>query len=185
MIGYVSQNLVEKREFFGFPVDDETADFKLLDYACGPGTISAALGPFANEIVGMDISGKMVEEYSSRFPGSVVLEGDLLAGSPWVGVKDGEKMELGEEGLEERGELNGFDAVIIGFGFHHFDNWAGALRKLCLRVKKGGVLGIVDLVPDLDVRIFPILIHLSLLLSTFSFPSLFSHSSGVFLTPSF
>lgn len=155
MIGYISQNLVEKREFFGFPLDDKNKSFRLLDYACGPGTISAALVPWTKETVAMDISEKMVEEYSSRFPENVVMEGNLLAEPPWVGVKNGEKVEIREAELEKREELNGFDAAIVGLGFHHFDDWSGALRKLGKRVRKGGVVGIVDLIPDLDVRTFP------------------------------
>ncbi|KAE9992811.1 hypothetical protein EG327_007735 [Venturia inaequalis] len=130
MIGYISQNLVEKREFFGFPLDVKNKSFRLLDYACGPGTISAALVPWTKETVAMDISEKMVEEYSSRFPENVVMEGNLLAEPPWVGVKNGEKVEIREAELEKREELNGFDAAIVGLGFHHFDDWSGALRKL-------------------------------------------------------
>ncbi|TID16009.1 hypothetical protein E6O75_ATG09067 [Venturia nashicola] len=156
MLAYITQNLVSNRQFFGFPnpstISHSSDDrcFKLLDYACGPGTITAALSPWTKEIVAIDISEKMVEEYSSRFPEKTVLEGNLLAQPPWVRGKDGEKVELGEGELAKKEELNGFDTVIIGLGFHHFDDWSGALQKLGARVKKGGVVGIVDLIPDLD-----------------------------------
>lgn len=103
----------------------------------------------------MDISTNMIMEYSSRFPQNVALEGNLLAEPPWVCMKDGEKVELNEEELAEREELNDFDAVIIGLGFHHFDNWAEALGILGRRVRRGGVVGIVDLVPDMNVCISP------------------------------
>jgi SAM-dependent methyltransferase len=152
MISYISQQLVEKRQFFGYPLIDGS-EFKLLDYASGPGTISAALAPYTTQTLALDLSTTMIEVYSSRFPDPsthTALVRNLLAELPWIGSK--ETGTLGEGDLEKE-EFNNFDAVIVGLGFHHFDNWAGALRKLSERVKKGGVVGIVDLVPDVDVRL--------------------------------
>jgi hypothetical protein len=46
MIGYIQAQLKEHRDFLGFPKDEggnesvEKRDFRMLDYACGPGTMS-------------------------------------------------------------------------------------------------------------------------------------------------
>lgn len=40
-----------------------------------------------------------------------------------------------------------FDIAVVGLGFHHFDDPALATRRLAERLKKGGVLMIVDFVP--------------------------------------
>lgn len=40
-----------------------------------------------------------------------------------------------------------FDLAVVGLGFHHFHNPAHALTMLKGRLKKGGVLGIVDFLP--------------------------------------
>jgi SAM-dependent methyltransferase len=150
MIGYISQQLVDKRQFFGYPKEDGE-DFKLLDYASGPGTISAALAPHTSTTLALDLSTNMISEYSSRFPNQsshTAIAGNLLATPPWIGSHE---TPLTEEELSHNPLYNDYDTIIVGLGFHHFDNWASALEKLSHRVKKGGVIGIVDLVPDLDV----------------------------------
>lgn len=178
---YISNQLISNREFFGFPPPSNSSSqnkFKLLDYACGPGTISAALSSYTTEIVAIDISKNMVQEYTSRFPENVVLEGNLLSSPPWVGTtKEGDKLEISGVELEKREELTGFDAVIVGLGFHHFDDWSGALQKLSLRVGKGGVVGIVDLVPDVDVSGF---LAFSIPVPAFFLPLFLFSSSFVF-----
>jgi hypothetical protein len=41
MIGYIVAQVEEQREFFGFPAEEGAkGEFRLLDYACGPGTMS-------------------------------------------------------------------------------------------------------------------------------------------------
>jgi ubiquinone/menaquinone biosynthesis C-methylase UbiE len=149
MIGYIIQQLVNKRHFFGYPKEDGET-FNLLDYASGPGTISAALAPYTTRTLAVDISTNMISEYLSRFPNRSshsAVTGNLLASTPWLVSQE---TSLNEEELSRNSEYNNFDAVIVGLGFHHFDDWAFALEKLSRRVKKGGVVGIVDLIPDLD-----------------------------------
>jgi SAM-dependent methyltransferase len=198
MIGYVSQQLVDKREFFGFPKEGGR-EFRLLDYACGPGTISAvsisffllcflsmdetreledrqvhrkasthfvprsgihltsrptkALAPYTTSTLALDISPAMITEYKSRLPSPshTALNGNLLATPPWTTSPTSPETKLSADAIAKDALFNDYDAAIVGFGFHHFQNWAEALSKLSLRVKNGGVVGIVDLVPDLDV----------------------------------
>lgn len=44
-------------------------------------------------------------------------------------------------------EFHDFDVAVVGLGFHHFDDPALATRRLAARLKKGGVLFIVDFLP--------------------------------------
>lgn len=97
----------------------------------------------------------MVAEFNRRFrdagvPASAAIatQGNLLAEQAYItNGSTGEKITDFESDLR----FNGFDAAIVGLGFHHFEDWTGSLRKLGERVKKGGVVGIVDLVPSEEV----------------------------------
>jgi SAM-dependent methyltransferase len=105
--------------------------------------------------VGIDISANMVTTYNSRVSSSLLPEtcsavvGNLLAEKPFV-----RSPSTGEEDydFEQDSKFNDFDLCIVGLGFHHFDDHANALRKLAKRLKKGGILGIVDLFPSQTVR---------------------------------
>ncbi len=44
-------------------------------------------------------------------------------------------------------EFFDFDIAAVGLGFHHFDDPALAAKRLSERLKKGGVLMIVDFLP--------------------------------------
>lgn len=46
-----------------------------------------------------------------------------------------------------RKEFFDFDIAVVGLGFHHFDQPALAAKRLAERLKKGGVLMIVDFLP--------------------------------------
>jgi len=97
----------------------------------------------------------MAAEFNRRFrdagvPASaaVATQGNLLADEPYItDFATGEK----HTDFATNPKFNDFDAAIVGLGFHHFQDWAGSLRKLGDRVKKGGVVGIVDLVPSEQV----------------------------------
>jgi len=151
MIGYISEQLVEKRDFFGLP-KNKGEEFKMLDYASGPGTVSAALHPYTTSILALDLSENMIKEYKSRFPQShmTALHSNLLASPPWITDPSSPTKNLGPETIEKDPRFNDFDAVIVGLGFHHFENWAQALQTLSKRVKKGGVVGIIDILPHGD-----------------------------------
>ena len=145
---------------FGFPADPADPDsedaaqdqpreraFRLLDYACGTGTVTRALGPFASSTVGLDVSPKMVGVYNEAATSGGLaaraLVGDLLASPAYVVRGDGTKSEEGE-GVLEGDEFKGFDAVVVGLGFHHFDGWARCLGLLAGRCRVDGVVGVVD-----------------------------------------
>ncbi|KAL8667383.1 MAG: hypothetical protein Q9202_000599 [Teloschistes flavicans] len=118
--------------------NDGSTSVRLLDYACGPGTISIALQPFITSSQGIDIAPGMVEEYNSRIslmnpaPDFHAIMGDLC----------------GTEGVSEdlkAKNLFNFDIAAIGLGFHHFEHLQLSIDRLVERLKSGGVLFIVDL----------------------------------------
>lgn len=144
--------------WFGVPFLDPASNFedsksptgqksiRVLDYACGPGTITAALAGYATEYVGLDISEKMVEQYNNRFTSSPseneashpiqpinahALVADLLdpAGTP--------------SALDDAQFFN-FDFAAVSGGFHHFEHIDLATPRLAERLKPGGVFMIFD-----------------------------------------
>ncbi|KAK4905534.1 hypothetical protein LTR66_017801, partial [Elasticomyces elasticus] len=102
---------------------------RILDYACGPGTITNILHDRATEFIGMDLSPNMVAEYNERFNDDGGLNTEALvvnlldpAGTP--------------DGLSDARYFD-FDLVVVGFGFHHFSNLPLAASRLVERVKAG------------------------------------------------
>lgn len=72
--------------------------------------------------------------------------GNLFDAEPYiVDDKSGEKIN-GQDFLDDP-KFKDFDICIVGLGFHHFENFVRCLEILSERVKKGGVVGIVDLLP--------------------------------------
>jgi SAM-dependent methyltransferase len=49
-------------------------------------------------------------------------------------------------------EFHDFDVAAVGMGFHHFPDPALASKRLADRLRKGGVLFIVDFVPHADPK---------------------------------
>ena len=150
MINIIYSAAARERDIFGLSVADEKVqDFKLLDYACGPGTVTRALLPYVSHIQGIDVSDGMVEEYNSRSEAAgttkvaSAMQGNLLGDEPYVTGPSGKRTDT-----ESDPSLNGFDAAVVGLGFHHFTDYAGSLKKLAQRVKPGGVVGIIDLAPS-------------------------------------
>lgn len=45
-------------------------------------------------------------------------------------------------------ELHNFDLAVVGLGFHHFPSHILALQRLAERLKRGGVLLILDFTPE-------------------------------------
>lgn len=118
---------------------DPERKVRVLDYACGPGTITNALLGCADEFVGLDLSPNMVKEYNTRF--SQAQDGELVHAEASVGnlfLK--EKSSIG---FSDPPFFN-FDLVAVGFGFHHFEDLPLVTERLAERVKPGGVLLILD-----------------------------------------
>lgn len=121
----------------------DSSPVKLLDYACGTGAITKALGPYVNSVRGIDISENMVAQYNAAARASGLTQqqvyavvGDLCA---QAGVP---------EPLLAPTYYN-FDIAAICLGFHHFESPPLAVRRLVERLKPGsGVLLIIDFLPS-------------------------------------
>ncbi|KAM0700460.1 hypothetical protein Q7P35_012181 [Cladosporium inversicolor] len=121
--------------------DQPPRQVRLLDYACGTGAVTKALGSYVTSIRGIDISENMVGHYNEAARSSGLsteqahaVVGDLL-------------------GATVPPELSGpdfynFDVAAIGLGFHHFEDPPLAVKRLAERLKaETGVLIIVDFLP--------------------------------------
>lgn len=113
----------------------------MLDYACGTGAITQALGSYVTHIRGLDISENMVKQYNEAASSSGLttdqahaVVGDLL-------VSNVDPALHGHEWHE-------FDVAAIGLGFHHFEYPELAVKQLAARLKaQTGVLIIIDFLP--------------------------------------
>jgi len=142
----VADALQQRKDWLGAQwVDSDaepgTGSIKLLDYACGTGAVTKALGGYVNTIRGIDISENMVSHFNEAARSSGLSQeqanavvGDLLGATV--------PAEL------QAPEYYDFDVAAIGLGFHHFEDPPLALIRLAERLKPAtGVLIIVDFLP--------------------------------------
>ena len=145
----VSDALHERKEWIGAggirwaKPDDLTygRECKLLDYACGTGSITRALGPWVTTIRGIDISENMVQKYN---------DDAKAAGLPPERVNAVVGDLCADEVPEHLNapEFYNFDIAVISLGFHHFENPVRAIERLTERLKTAtGTLIIVDFLP--------------------------------------
>ena len=115
---------------------------RVLDYACGPGTITSALQGHATEFVGVDVSENMVKAYNEKFTASDQQSGTIThTAEAFMGnLLDSNGPSESVSGTQ----FFNFDLAVVGYGFHHFENLEVATSRLAARLKPGGVLLIVD-----------------------------------------
>jgi SAM-dependent methyltransferase len=120
-----------------------TSSVRVLDYACGPGTITNALAAHATEYIGIDISDGMVNAYNTRFQPSPEGEDkqDFVAHAVV-----GNLLETPVPPHLCDDEYFNFDLAVVGMGFHHLSDVQLATTRLVERLKPGGVLMIIDFV---------------------------------------
>ncbi|UKZ55828.1 hypothetical protein TrVGV298_009652 [Trichoderma virens] len=116
---------------------------RMLDYACGDGIISKGLKQYFSSIVGVDVSGSMLDKYrktaadlSCSTDEMVGVRGDLLS----------DNVQPTDPPLPEE-VLRNFDLVVISMALHHFEDPERALQRLATRLKVGGVFMVVDWTP--------------------------------------
>ena len=155
MINTIYGALAKERDMFGLSTEnDKPQNFRLLDYACGPGTVTRALLPYVSHIQGIDVSDGMVAEYNSRSEAAgttkiaSAIQGNLLGDEPYITKVSSSGETERSTAIDSDASLQDFDAAVVGLGFHHFSDYVGSLRKLAQRVKPGGVVGIIDLAPS-------------------------------------
>lgn len=134
--------------------DAQPKTVRVLDYACGPGTMTHALAGKATEYVGVDISENMVKAYNLRFNPESSIDAAATRTSDDV-VDESLNAQavvgnlLAESGTPESldgAKFHDFDLVVIGGGYHHFADLTRATARFAERLKPGGVLLVLDFV---------------------------------------
>ena len=143
MITEIGEFITSSITFIGIRPVAETDAVRVLDYACGPGTVTNALLNHANEFVGLDLSENMVKAYNARFNAEDSSSGHHFQASVGnlLDEHDGSPAALAEP------KFYNFDLVAVGLGFHHFEHLEEATKRLVDRLKAGGVFMIVDFLP--------------------------------------
>ncbi|KAJ8098058.1 S-adenosyl-L-methionine-dependent methyltransferase [Lipomyces tetrasporus] len=132
----LTKAIMARRDWIGV---DWNGPVKVLDYACGTGVISRALAPYATELIGVDISEEMVAQYNAH-------AGALGSDGPKMSAVQGNLTERDNPPLEQFADARyfDFDLIIVGMALHHIDDPTYALTRLGERLKKRGVLFVID-----------------------------------------
>jgi ubiquinone/menaquinone biosynthesis C-methylase UbiE len=102
---------------------------RILDLACGPGILSAAVAPLANEVVGLDITPKMVDLAARRLSRSGHTNAKFK-----VGVVEDIPFETGS-----------FDGAVTRLSFHHFPDLDTPLAEIRRVLQPHGRLVVADI----------------------------------------
>src|SRR5262249_27794305 len=108
----------------------------LLDVACGPGVVTAAIAPTAASVVGLDATDAMLEKARAR------CAREKLAN---VVFKRGDAEQLPFDEAQ-------FDGAVTRLAVHHFANPQRALTEMFRVLRPGGTVVIVDVVSSEDVE---------------------------------
>ncbi len=106
------------------------ADAIILDVACGPGIITAALAPRAREVVAFDLTPEMLTKARQRCTG---------AGLTNVTFREGSATDLPFADAS-------FDAVVTRLSIHHFQVPQRPMSEMARVLKPGGTLVVGDVV---------------------------------------
>jgi ubiquinone/menaquinone biosynthesis C-methylase UbiE len=123
--------------------DGHPREVRVLDYACGPGTMTNILSSHATHFIGLDISEKMVEAYNESFAPNDADDGPQVNAKAVTGDL---LIPTGPSSSTSGPEFFGFDLAVVGFGFHHFENIVLATERLTARLKPNGVFLIADFI---------------------------------------
>lgn len=111
----------------------DTIDFSkiknILDYGCGTGLIAFDLVNSSNEVLGLDSSTGMVEEFNKKAKDKNLLN-----------IK-AQIHDISNDNLEE----NSFDLIVISMSLHHIENLEIFFEKSFKALRKGGYLCVNDL----------------------------------------
>ncbi|RBQ68481.1 hypothetical protein FVER53590_12647 [Fusarium verticillioides] len=135
----ISDELRQNLDWIGIP--EKPDGFKMLDYACGNGVASRALAPYVSVVRGIDISSKMVEQYTMLAEAAGfnpermrAIHGDLM------------NPEASPSPELDTPEFNDFDLIVMCMALHHVQDYAAMIQRLSEKLRPGGVLLIIDLV---------------------------------------
>jgi ubiquinone/menaquinone biosynthesis C-methylase UbiE len=100
----------------------------VLDIACGPGMLSAALARTAKHVTGIDLVPSMIEQ------ARLLQREKKLSNMDWI-LGDVAKLPFGDAS---------FSAVVTRFSFHHFLEPPKVLREMMRVASPGGKVAVVD-----------------------------------------
>lgn len=106
----------------------------VLDVACGPGIVSAALAARAREVVGLDVTPEMLARARQRCAEAGVRNATFREGSAT-------ELPFAEAS---------FDAVVNRLAIHHFKEPRVALGEMFRILRPGGTLVVADIVSSED-----------------------------------
>jgi ubiquinone/menaquinone biosynthesis C-methylase UbiE len=109
-------------------------DGTILDVACGPGILTAALAEKARQVVALDVTPEMLSQARQRC---------AKAGLSNVTFKEGSATDLP---FAE----SSFDGVVTRLSIHHFEEPRHALDEMFRVLRPGGTLVIADVVSSED-----------------------------------
>lgn len=107
---------------------------RLLDVACGPGVVTAAIAPQAAAVVAFDATEQMLDKAKARCAKAGLSNIDFKSG-------DAENLPFAEAR---------FDGVVTRLAVHHFANPQRALDEMFRVLRPGGIAVIVDVVSSED-----------------------------------
>ena len=106
------------------------AGARVLDVACGPGIITAALAPVVREVVALDVTPEMLAKARQRC---------AEAGVANVSFREGSATALPFPDAS-------FDTVVTRLSIHHFEAPRGPVAEMARVLKPGGTLVVADVV---------------------------------------
>lgn len=112
----------------------EAARGRLIDVACGPGVVTAALAPAAASIVGFDATDEMLEKARARC---------AKAGVRNVAFQSGDAENLPFADAQ-------FDGAVTRAAVHHFAEPQRAFDEIFRVLRPGGVAVILDVISSED-----------------------------------
>ena len=108
----------------------DSARWRVLDLACGPGIVTSALAERAQEVVALDLTPRMLAKARERC---------AKAGQTNVMFTEGSATALPFADA-------GFDAVITRLSFHHFLEPNAVLKEMLRVLRPGGTVAVADVV---------------------------------------
>lgn len=108
----------------------EPAHGSVLDVACGPGILSAALAKTARDVVAFDLTPQMVKKAAQRCS---------EAGLNNVTFREGNATELPFANAA-------FDAVVTRLSVHHFDRPKRVIEEIFRVLRPGGTFVVADVI---------------------------------------
>ena len=106
----------------------EAAKGSVLDVACGPGILSAAIAKNARDVVAFDLTPEMLKKAAQR-----------CAGLANVGFREGNAAEMPFADAS-------FDAVVTRLSVHHFDRPGRVMSEIFRVLRPGGRFVVADVI---------------------------------------